>query len=148
MKTLAERFWEKVQKRDGCWLWTAAINSAGYGVLNQGKPPRMVYAHRIAWELENGPIPDGLFVLHHCDCKPCVRLDHLFIGDQADNMQDAIKKGRIIRVGEKDPNSKLTVEQIIEIRSIDASYGQLAKQFAVSRSAIQHIKERRNWSHI
>lgn len=91
--TLAERFWEKVEKTDGCWLWTASLTNKGYGEFRLNEPSPIL-AHRVAYELAHGPIPPGLFVCHHCDNPPCVRPDHLFLGTQKDNAQDMVRKGR------------------------------------------------------
>jgi hypothetical protein len=92
-KPLGERFWLKVRKGEGCWEWQGARLPHGYGHLSV--PDRgHVNAHRIAWELTNGEIPDGLWVLHHCDNPPCVRPDHLFLGTAQDNVDDSIRKGR------------------------------------------------------
>lgn len=93
---LAERFAAKVHKTDGCWLWTGATTSTGYGHLTKGgHDGRPVKAHRLAYELANGPIPDGLEVCHHCDTPLCVRPDHLFLGTRRENLGDAMRKGRM-----------------------------------------------------
>lgn len=99
------RFWAKVNRNGPvpshrpelgpCWLWTGSINH-GYGRISLG-PQGAVYefrAHRVSWELHYGPIPDGLFVCHHCDTSACVRPSHLFVGDQAANAADMVAKGR------------------------------------------------------
>jgi len=91
-RTLEERFWAKVERGEGCWLWTASRTSTGYGQINVDHRP--LKAHRVAWELTYGPIPDGLFVCHHCDVPLCCRPDHLFLGNDADNMRDCAAKGR------------------------------------------------------
>ncbi len=93
--TLLLRFWQKVEKNpEGCWSWTATIDRGGYGSI--GTPTGLEYAHRLSWIIHNGPIPNGLFVLHHCDNPPCVRPDHLFLGTHQDNQDDRLRKGRRI----------------------------------------------------
>jgi hypothetical protein len=101
-RTLAERFWSKVDKRgpDECWPFTGRTNGngayPGYGWIRGPEANRRpLAAHRISWELHNGPIPDGLFVLHKCDFPPCTNPAHLFLGTNRDNMRDAAAKGRI-----------------------------------------------------
>ena len=93
--TLEERFWSKVRKADGdaCWAWTGAKRS-DYGAIKIAGDS--VLAHRVAWELTNGPIPEGQHVLHRCDNPPCVNPSHLFTGSHADNMRDAFRKGRVV----------------------------------------------------
>lgn len=98
-RPLAERFWEKVDKRgpDECWLWTASFKSGSYGSIRIGR--RAVRAHRVSYELANGPIPEGdgahgTCVLHRCDTPSCVNPAHLFLGSQADNIHDCESKSR------------------------------------------------------
>ena len=88
------RFWSKVDKKNNCWEWTAALFAkTGYGqfALTSKKPET---AHRMSWMLTHGEIPNGLFVLHHCDNRLCCNPSHLFIGTHKDNMVDMSQKGR------------------------------------------------------
>ena len=85
-------FWNRVEKTEGCWLWRGSRTTAGYGNVRVG--PKNKYAHRLAWELTNGAIPNGLHVCHRCDNPPCVRPDHLFLGTGKDNARDSMQKGR------------------------------------------------------
>lgn len=104
-----------LRKPNGCVEYTGA-RSHGYGrVKRSGK---MLLAHRYAWELVNGPIPDGMFICHKCDNPPCCNMDHLFIGSHSDNMKDAHKKGRLtypanghkFQTGSRPPNALLSKE--------------------------------------
>ena len=88
-----ERCMSKVNKTESCWLWTAAKQSDGYGTF--WKDGKLTVAHRVAWEETFGHIPNGLQVLHKCDVRLCVNPSHLFLGTQADNLQDAVNKGRL-----------------------------------------------------
>lgn len=93
----SERFWEKVQRTesDVCWIWSAATNQRGYGVIG-GKEASDRLAHRYSYTLNVGPIPEGMFVCHHCDNPPCVNPSHLFLGTHEQNMADCVSKGRSV----------------------------------------------------
>lgn len=150
MKTLEQRFWAKVHKTDTCWLWTAAKINGGYGSIGYGD--KMVLAHRLSWELHNGPTHEELCVLHKCDAPACVNPDHLFLGTHADNMTDMTKKGRRVstpRSGESNGRAKLTVAQVRDIRAREGqSQRALAKEFGLGQTQISHILSGKGWAHI
>ena len=159
MRTVEQRFNEKVTKNSGeeCWSWTAATNDYGYGILRvDGKNLR---AHRISWEIHVGPIPPGMRVLHRCDNPPCTNPDHLFCGTMKDNTQDMLKKGRNasvtrpdrIRRGSQIGTSKLTEDQVVEIKrklSNGFSLSVLAGEYNVDMSNISIIKRGIGWKHV
>lgn len=94
-RPLAERFWEKVRKSDGCWTWTGGRNALGYGLISYGKPRKPTLAHRVSWVLAHGDMPAAdLEVCHACDNPSCVNPAHLFLGTHRDNMRDMFAKGR------------------------------------------------------
>ena len=83
-------FWSRVSRTESCWLWTGPVDRKGYG-LHGGRG----LAHRISWEMANGrAVPEGLFVLHHCDNPPCVNPAHLYDGTHQDNVNDMVARGR------------------------------------------------------
>ena len=86
------RFWAKVNKTDGCWLWEGVTTPNGYGMFPVPGTRKSVSSHRFSWEQANGEIPQGLSVLHRCDVRACVNPEHLFLGTQMDNMIDMMKK--------------------------------------------------------
>ncbi len=147
-----QRFWSKVDVRDqgACWLWVGAIAPNGYGLFFWGRRGRG--AHRVAWEIAHGLIPEGLCVLHHCDVKNCVNPNHLFLGTKRDNYQDSKKKGRNAK-GEKHGMSKLSEENAQEIRrryqrrSKNNNQYTLAQEFGVAQSHISAIINRLWWRH-
>lgn len=163
---VVRRFWGKVDQSGGskaCWPWTASLAGPGYGHAWTGK--RQINAHRFAWILTNGPIPDGLWVLHRCDVMICCNPLHLFLGTAQDNVQDrhekgrdAIKKGarlpwktRSVR-GEDRKNAKLTDERVREIigRYQDGGITQraLAAEYGVHQSIISEILNGKRWPHV
>lgn len=155
MKTLKERFWAKVRKTDGCWLWMASKRTNGYGQFSVGGGNiGMSYAHRVSWELHNGPIPAGLSVCHHCDVRSCVNPGHLFLGTQFDNLADMTEKGRRTHAGRGLPgeacgHSKLTDAKVREIRArCGQTHECIAKEFGVSRRAISFIRSGETWRHL
>ena len=154
-KTLAERFARYIGETtdSGCILWTGSRAAHGYGHIGGTVDGRrtMLLAHRVAWELANGPIPDGLQILHRCDNPPCINVDHLFLGTHMDNHVDKAQKGRGPR-GEKNPKAKLAAHHVREIRKRYASATvtqlQLAKEYHVHLSTIERIVAKTSWGHI
>lgn len=144
-RSVVVRFWERVRKSAGCWLWIGQ-RAGDYGEMRVGE--RRERAHRISWQLAYGPIPDGLFVCHTCDNRRCVRPDHLFLGTPADNSRDMSYKGRAAH-GERNPSAKLRAAEVVLIREKFALGGHtlasLGREFGVTPVAIRHIVHGRNW---
>lgn len=165
-KPLVDRFMEKVSKdaATGCWNWIGAKRRKGYGAVNEGGGRgKGRQAHRVAYELFVGPIPEGegfhgTCVCHRCDNPACVNPEHLFLGTVADNNRDMWGKGRgksspprhrlpeWSRRGEEHHNAKVTAAQVAEIRSSNDSLRALAERFGVSKSAVHAIRIGKNWS--
>ncbi len=145
--SVAERLavWSEPDLNGGCLLWTGAVSHGGYGRLFVGKS--VCAAHRLSWEVANGPIPAGLHVLHRCDNPPCINPDHLFLGTPADNAADRERKGR----GARNWRAKLTAENVLAIteqlgRGRDVAY--VANDFGVHRSTIYAISTGRRWGDV
>jgi hypothetical protein len=140
-------FWSFVDKSGECWLWLGASIATGYGHISvEG---RHVLTHRHAWMLENGPIPDGLFVLHRCDNPPCVRPSHLYLGTKRDNALDRERRGRHPRTrGEAHGLAVLTAEQVTKIRARFAAGERqcdLAREYDVNYRTIFAVVRSINW---
>lgn len=129
---LAERFWEKVDKRgpNECWLWRGAIGRHGYGNLGSGTG-RTLRAHRFSYELAHGAIPNGLVICHRCDEPRCVNPTHLFAASQSSNLQDMANKGRSTR-GERSPAAKLDGEAVLTIRTTNIAQGKRASNYVLA----------------
>lgn len=153
MSSTVERFENKFNKlgEDDCWIWFGRKHCQGYGYFRLSG--YLTLAHRVAWTLYRGEIPDGLCVLHHCDNPPCVNPRHLFLGTQIDNVKDAQDKGKYQgRYGERACRVKLTQSDVDYIRfvlsiSVEGSGVNkfLARQFGVQAAAISKIKTGRTW---
>ena len=164
-----------LEPTSGCWLWEKSRSSEGYGLFWAFGKTRS--AHRVAWELYCGKIPDGLFVLHSCDVKSCVNPDHLFLGTHTDNMADMVHKGRQASGdrssarahperrargdrhgrrthpertarGESHGAAKLTEAQVIAIRDDPRSPRIIAQELNVTPETIDQIRRRNTWKHV
>jgi len=158
-------FWSYVDKTDTCWLWRGMRNKEGYGLVGiPGRSqPRKNRAHRVAYELANGPIPKGLFVCHKCDNPSCVRPDHLFLGTANDNSQDMVSKGRVVHGevhyfhihpeessrGERHGCHKMTVEKVQSLRrEYDAgnhNYAELGYKYGIGDTQAWRLAHRKSW---
>jgi hypothetical protein len=143
----ARRRWEsKVKRGDGCWEWTGAI-SEGYGQFwFRGRVRR---AHRAAYILFRGEIPEGAHVLHRCDNRACVNPDHLFLGTNLDNILDRVAKGRSLPMrGSANGRARLNEEDVGKIkRLLSAGVGapEVAQRYGVAHATIHCIQTGRNW---
>lgn len=164
-----ERFWAKVDRSGECWVWTAGRDWRQYGHFSwkalSGKKEQL--AHRYSWSLTNGPIPDGLDILHSCDNPPCVNPAHLRAGTHSENMQEMIVKGRrtlprgdahhfrrfpetALR-GERNGSAKLTEDHVRAIRVLaanDTPRHSIAVTFGLHESTVGLIVCRRTWKHV
>lgn len=147
-------FWAKVDKDGECWLWTSAVRGRGYGVFHARLPGgrwRCIGAHRAAWVLCRGVLPDeSISVCHRCDNPSCVNPAHLFLGTNIDNIRDRDAKGRQAR-GERQSKAKLTEERVVALRLARAAgvmTRDLAREFGISQWNVCFICQGRGWKHV
>ena len=137
-----------------CWNWTRVTNGDGYGQLRVSG--RMVYAHRLAYELGVGPIPDGLHILHSCDNPRCINPAHLSPGTRSRNMKECSERGRAsipksIKHGEDNGAAKLREVDVRSIRRLlnkGVTQRSIAARFGVSQGAISDIKLGKKWGSV
>jgi hypothetical protein len=159
-KIAAARFWKKYDKLGPtpkhdvslgpCWLWTGAKHGKeqAYGKAFCILVPGARLAHRIAFVLANGAIPEGMDVLHKCDNPPCGNPVHLYAGNDSDNILDSFLRNRRSHTGENNPRAKLTRADVLAIRErieVGVRNKPLALAYGVSESLIQEIKMGRCW---
>ncbi len=148
-RSATERFWSKVQpnSENGCWEWKGQRNYDKYGkvtIKDLSDTWTTALVHRLSWCIHNGPIPDGIFVCHKCDNRPCCNPGHLFLGTNMDNMRDMYLKGRLVS-----GRRKITNAQIEIVRSTPKKYGRgvvLGKLLGVSPKIIANIWNGVTWN--
>lgn len=142
--------WTVQSDEDSCWIWVGTTDIRGYGLIVVH--PGIYKAHRLSWTAYHGPIPEGKYVCHTCDNRSCVNPDHLFIGSQADNMADMVKKGRAGRLaGEKNGRSRLTEDQareILRLRKEGVSLRRVATMFGIGKTTVRHITNGTTWGYL
>jgi len=145
------RFWKYVDKTsnpNGCWEWTSSIEKTGYGRFWYKK---CITVHRFSFELHKGNIPQGMIVCHACDNRKCVNPDHLWLGTYSDNSNDCVNKNRHARKGprgETQGQSKLTIVDIIDIRTKQMTSKEYAHKYNVHPVHIRNIWSKKLWKHI
>lgn len=153
----AARFWKKVAVSEPlfCWEWLASrgdnIPGRNYGKVGVDGGNR--FAHRVAWVLTYGPIPEGMDVLHRCDNPPCCNPAHLFLGTHIDNMRDRSKKGRRRpTIGTSNPKVRLTERDVLEIRARwragERPGASIAADYPVTKENIYAIVYYHSWKHL
>lgn len=137
-----ERFWARVKKTKTCWLWTASVNSSGYGT--RWFLGKVRSAHHVSWFIAHGTWPSQN-LMHSCDTPRCVNPAHLSEGDQAANVADMLAKGR-------GKSNKLSVYQVREViarlKAGTESQAAIARSYGVSHGTVGHIANRKTWKRI
>lgn len=152
--SLKERFWEKVDVAgpNECWEWTA-VKANGYGRIRDDGGLAQLLAHRVSYELEYGEIPEGLWVLHHCDNRSCVNPRHLYAGTAKQNTADALARNRLDPPkGEDHPQTPLSAQNVLQIRrryaAGDVYQHDLAQEYGITKSSICLIIRGDTWTHV
>lgn len=136
----------------GCWIWQAARDKDGYGVIKQEKGNKQLKTHRVSFEIFKGNIPNGLFVLHICDEPSCCNPDHLWIGDAKENSEDCINKNRRKNdKGSKNPMSKLNEKFVGELKKKFLNGERttdLSRKHKIPYKTLEKIRQNITWRHV
>jgi len=135
----------RVDEATSCHVWTGVPSHNGYGRI--GINYKDYLAHRLSYELQVGPIPEGLFVCHTCDNRLCINPQHLFLGTLQDNHADMVSKGRQQK-GESHYRAMLTADAVKEIRCCGKPDKEMAHMLGVSKSAIKRVRSGKVWRHV
>lgn len=152
--TPAERFWSQVEcPPNACWVWPRLDGTEGYGQYWDPEGEHVELAHRHAWALTHGPIPDGGRLAHICGNRACVNPDHLFAGTLAEffRAHPERKPTYAKRVGVENPAAKLNPERVTEIRCRHAggeTFKDLAAAYDISAVSIRNVVRRKTWAHV
>ena len=139
-------FCRNIAKANECWIWMGNVEAEGYGTIEF--KDSTYKAHRIAYYLHHGIDPGKQCVCHKCDNKVCINPNHLFLGSRADNNEDRDKKGRFIVLrGTQQGGSKLTEDDVRNIRRSTARQRDLATIYGVSQSTIWRARNT-HWKHV
>ena len=146
------RFFSKIEKTDGCWIWKAAIDPSGYGVfmIRADKMRAKLGSHRVSYYYHFGIWPRGLNTCHRCDTPSCTNPDHLFLGTQKENIQDCISKKRN-SCGSKNVRAKIVEEDvplIVDMFNDGYCVEKLSEKFGISVSVVYSILCGRTWKHV
>ena len=134
--SLSDLFESKVVRQDGCWGWNGCLSN-GYGAI--GHSGKSLGAHRVSYELFVGPVPKGMHVCHKCDNPICTNPDHLFLGDQAENMRDMARKGRNVG-GIRYPADR--IQQVLSYEGSGLTSRKISSETGISRSHVIRILRR------
>lgn len=131
---------------NGCILWLGAQGRGGYGICGWRK--KVWSVHRLAWINAHGEIPNGMHVLHTCDVRHCINPAHLWLGTNADNIADKVRKGRAsAATGTKNGNAKLTEADARAIRTDARPLREIAAEYGVSETIVSGIRRGTKWRH-